>query len=100
MKKVNYILMLFAFVAVSITSCKKEDIRPVTSNDESTELIMKNDSSDEGYRATKDDESSTEENDSNSDGKVVSNGNNVIVIDNITDPNNDEDDKGKIGLKK
>lgn len=104
MKNTKYFYVAVLFAAFLVGSCQKEVVRPVSDNSEEVELVSKNDdgsASDEGEsRANKDGETNGNSDDTDKDGKVVVSGNNIKIIDNITDPNNDEDDKGKIGIKK
>lgn len=104
MNKLTKILLTSLITLVVFASCQKEVIQPNANEEDSPAFVMKN----EDGSTTGDEERS----DSNSDDELLDDkkpagdnnsssvGNSLNKIDNITDPNNDEDEKGKVGLNK
>jgi hypothetical protein len=104
MNKLNYIFLVSLIALFVVSSCQKEVVNPASKNGKSSDFVLKNGDGttedEEDYRADKSHDEKAND-DESSDGKIVVVSNDkVIIIDNITDPNNDEDEKSKVGLKK
>lgn len=102
MNKLTTILTSIITLVV-FASCQKEVIQPNINQEDSSSFVMKNDDYTSGGQERSSSNSDANFFDDNKPSRVNSTsvvGDILIKIDNITDPNNDEDEKGKVGLNK